>query len=44
MKDYFDDCMEEVYTTLLSKNMTLTYKNYCDDDVKVIVDPDQLRQ
>ena len=44
VKDYFDDCMEEVYTTLLSKNMTLTYKNYCDDDVKVIVDPDQLKR
>lgn len=44
VKDYFDDCMEEVYTTLLSRNMTLTYKNYCDDDVKVIVDPDQLKR
>lgn len=44
VKDYFDDCMEEVYTTLLSKHMTLTYKNYCDDDVKVIVDPDQLKR
>lgn len=44
VKDYFDDCMEEVYTTLLSKNMTLTYKNYCDDDVKVIVDPDQFKR
>ena len=44
VKDYFDDCMEEVYTTLLSKNMSLTYKNYCDDDVKVIVDPDQLKR
>lgn len=44
VKDYFDDCMEEVYTTLLSNHMTLTYKNYCDDDVKVIVDPDQLKR
>ena len=44
VKDYFDDCMEDVYTTLLSRNMTLTYKNYCDDDVKVIVDPDQLKR
>ena len=44
VKDYFNDCMEEVHATLMSKNMTLTYRNYCDDDVMVIVDPDQLKR
>lgn len=44
VKDYFNDCMEEVHATLMSKNMTLTYRNYCDDDVLVIVDPDQLKR
>lgn len=44
VKDYFNDCMEEVHATLMSKDMTLTYRNYCDDDVMVIVDPDQLKR
>lgn len=44
VKDYFNDCMEEVYTTLVSKNITFTYKNYCDEDVMIIVDPDQLKR
>ncbi len=44
VKDYFNDCMEEVHATLMSKNMTLTYRNYCEDDVMVIVDPDQLKR
>ena len=44
VKDYFNDCMEEVRADLLSHNMTLTYNNYCTDDVKVVVDPDQLKR
>ncbi len=44
VKDYFQDCMEEVQATLMSHNMTLTYKNYCHDDVRVVVDPDQLKR
>lgn len=44
VKDYFNDCMEEIHATLMSKDMKLTYKNYCDDDVMVIVDPDQLKR
>ena len=44
VKDYFNDCMEEVQADLLSHNMTLTYKNYCAEDVKVVVDPDQLKR
>ncbi len=37
--------MEEVQADLLSHNMTLTYKkNYCAEDVKVVVDPDQLKR
>ena len=44
VKDYFNDCMEEVRADLLSHNMTLTYNNYCAEDVKVVVDPDQLKR
>jgi signal transduction histidine kinase len=44
VKDYFGDCMEEVQATLLSRNMQLTYNNACPPEVKVIVDPDQLRR
>jgi signal transduction histidine kinase len=42
--DYFADCMEEIQATLISKNMRLSYKNYCKDGTRVIVDPDQLRR
>ena len=44
VKDYFNDCMEEVRADLLSHNMTLNYNNYCAEDVKVVVDPDQLKR
>ncbi len=44
VKDYFGDCMEEIRAELLSHNMTLTYKNYCKDDIIVVVDPDQLKR
>lgn len=44
VKDYFSDCMEEIQATLMSHHMKLVYKNYCDDDVRVIVDPDQLKR
>ncbi len=44
VKDYFGDCMEEIRTDLISHNMTLTYKNYCRDDIIVVVDPDQLKR
>lgn len=44
VKDYFDDCMEEIQATLISNNMALVYKNYCHEDVKVVVDPDQLKR
>lgn len=44
VKDYFDDCMEEIQATLISNDMTLIYKNYCKNDVQVVVDPDQLKR
>ncbi len=44
VKDYFSDCMEEIQATLESHDMTLVYHNYCADDVRVVVDPDQLKR
>ncbi|MGN0395283.1 MAG: sensor histidine kinase [Coprococcus sp.] len=44
VKDYFSDCMEEIQATLMSHDMTLIYRNYCADDVRVVVDPDQLKR
>lgn len=44
VKDYFSDCMEEIQATLESHDMTLIYNNYCADDVRVVVDPDQLKR
>lgn len=44
VKDYFSDCMEEIQADLMSHNMTLTYKNYCTEDILVVVDPDQLKR
>lgn len=44
VKDYFDDCMEEIQATLIANNMALIYKNYCGDNVRVVVDPDQLKR
>jgi signal transduction histidine kinase len=36
--------MEEIQADLMSHNMTLTYKNYCKEDILVVVDPDQLKR
>lgn len=44
VKAYFSDCMEEIQTTLATNNMMLKYKDYVDPDVKVVVDPDQLKR
>ncbi len=44
VKDYFADCMEEIQAMLEAKDMTLVYNNYCKEDIRVIVDPDQLKR
>ena len=44
VKDYFEDCTEEIKATLISKDMQFVYRNFCRDDVRIIVDPDQLRR
>lgn len=44
VKDYFSDCMDEIKEELKSHNMVLKYNNYCKEDVKIIVDPDQLKR
>ena len=44
MKDYFDDCIEEVGLDLESKNIELSYFNYADPDTQVIADAEQLKR
>ena len=44
IKDYFDDCIEEVGLDLESKNIELSYFNYADADTIVIADAEQLKR
>lgn len=44
VKDYFDDCTEEIKAMMISENMKFVYKNFCSDEVRIVVDPDQLRR
>jgi len=43
-KGYFGDCAEDLSMELESKGAEFTYRNFMDDDCKVIVDPEQLRR
>ena len=43
-KGYFGDCAEDLSVELESKGAEFTYRNFVDDDCKVIVDPEQLRR
>ena len=43
-KGYFGDCAEDLSVELESKGAEFTYRNFMDDDCKVIVDPEQLRR
>lgn len=42
--DYFNDCIEEIGLDLDSKGIGLSYINYAQDDVVVIMDPEQIRR
>ncbi len=42
--DYFNDCIEEIGLDLDSKGIGLSYINYAEDDVIVIMDPEQIRR
>lgn len=42
--DYFNDCIEEIGLDLDSKGIGLSYINYAEDDIMVIMDPEQIRR
>ena len=42
VRDYFDDCIEEIGLDLDAKGIELLYDNKALDDVKIVADPEQL--
>lgn len=42
VKDYFDDCAEDLEMELDAKNIEFSYYNYVDEDVQIIGDPEQV--
>ncbi len=44
VKDYFNDCIEEVGLDLESKNIELNYSNMVSEGTRIIADPEQLRR
>ena len=42
--EYFKDCVEELSLDLESKNISLAYFNYADEDTQIIADPEQLKR
>lgn len=43
-KQYFRDCAEDLSIELESKGAAFTFRDYMEEDCKVIVDPEQLRR
>ncbi len=44
LNSYFSDCAEELGLDLEAKNIEFTYFNYCDEDIMVIGDAEQLKR
>ena len=44
MKNYFEDCVEEMGIELESKGFAFSYKNEVDDSVEVIADAEQIKR
>lgn len=44
VKDYFNDCIEEIGVELESKGIELDYSNLVDEGVRIIADPEQLKR
>lgn len=42
--EYFNDCVEEIGLDLESRNISLSYFNYADENILIIADPEQLRR
>lgn len=44
VREYFDDCAEEIGLDMEGKGITFSYQNSVDADITVIADPEQLRR
>ena len=44
VREYFDDCAEEIGLDMEGKGISFTYENQVEDSVMVIADPEQLRR
>lgn len=44
LKDYFDDCIEELEIELEVHNVEIHYKNETDKSIQIIADPEQLKR
>ncbi len=44
VREYFDDCVEEVGLELESRNIELSYFNYADENTMIIADAEQLKR
>ena len=44
VKDYFDDCAEELGMDLEDRGIRFTYENHVAPDVRIIADPEQLKR
>ncbi|SER86752.1 sensor histidine kinase [Lachnobacterium bovis] len=44
VKEYYNDCIEEISLDLENRGMGLAYYNYADDDAVIVADPEQLNR
>ncbi len=44
IRDYFEDCVDDLTVELESENVTLNYFNYLEEDIIVIADAEQLKR
>lgn len=44
VKDYFEDCAEELKIDIESRGIEFDYLNYVENDVRIIADPEQLKR
>ncbi len=44
VKDYFDDCAEEIGIELREEGMTFQYENFCKEGTKILADAEQIKR
>jgi signal transduction histidine kinase len=44
VESYFDDCLEDITMDMERQNVTLSYRNSCSSDTRVVADPEQIRR